>query len=84
MTRRARHRSQGAVAIVVALCLFIFLAVLGLVIDLGHLYVVKTELQNAADACALGAARELNDLSTGATERAKAAGITAGVSNKEA
>jgi hypothetical protein len=56
--------------------------VLGLVIDLGHLYVAKTELQNAADACALGGARELNDLSTGALDRATAAAMTTGNRNK--
>lgn len=86
MTRDARfarpRRQRGAVAVVVALALVALLAVLGLVLDLGHLYIVKTELQNAADACALSAARELNDKSTGASDRAKAAGVTAGRRNK--
>jgi hypothetical protein len=38
---------------------------LGLVLDLGHLYVTKTELQNAADASALSGAKELNGKMTG-------------------
>lgn len=75
-------RQRGAVAVVVAFVLIVLLAVLGLVIDLGHLYIVKTELQNAADSCALAAARELNDLSVGASDRGKAAGVTAGTNNK--
>lgn len=74
-------RQRGAVAIIVAICLFAFVAVVGLVIDLGHLYIVKTELQNAADACALSAARELTDLSAGASARAKAAGVTVATLN---
>jgi hypothetical protein len=74
-------RQRGAVAVVVAFVLVVLIAVLGLVIDLGHLYIVKTELQNAADSCALAAARELNDLSAGASDRGKAAGVTAGTNN---
>jgi Flp pilus assembly protein TadG len=38
--------------------LFLFLAV-GLAVDLGHLYVMKTELQNSADAAALAGATAL-------------------------
>ena len=37
-----------------------FLLAAGLAIDISHLYVVDTELQNAADAAALAGARELN------------------------
>lgn len=43
----------------VALSLAMLLGFAGLVLDLGRLYVSKTELQNAADACALAAANEL-------------------------
>lgn len=73
------RRQQGAVAIVVALALVAMVGFLGLALDLGKLYVAKSELQNGADACALAAARDL----TGATPLAvsEAAGITAGYRN---
>lgn len=74
-------RESGAVAVIVALSLAVLLGFVGLVIDLGHLYVNKTELQNATDACALAAANELVcDTSLGACpvaflQNAEAAGI---------
>jgi Flp pilus assembly protein TadG len=52
-------RQRGGVAIIVALSLSVLIAFAGIALDLGHLYVEKTELQNATDACALAAAREL-------------------------
>lgn len=52
-------RQRGAAAIIVAVSLAMLIGFAGLVLDLGHLYVTKTELQNAADACALAAANEL-------------------------
>ena len=57
---QATQHQRGAVAIIVALCLTLLVGMLGLVLDLGHLYVAKTELQNAADAAALSGAKELN------------------------
>lgn len=53
------RRQRGAVAIIVGLVLAVLMGFAGLALDLGHLYVEKTELQNAADACALAASREL-------------------------
>lgn len=60
-----KSRQQGAVAIIVAICLVVLIGMLGLVLDLGHLYVTKTELQNAADAASLSGAKELNGKVTG-------------------
>lgn len=55
-----RHgREHGIVAIIVALSLAVLIGFGGLVLDLGHLFVNRTELQNAADACALAAANQL-------------------------
>lgn len=54
------QRQGGAVAIIVALCLTLLVGMLGFVLDLGHLYLAKTELQNAADGAALSGAKELN------------------------
>ena len=56
---KSRNGQSGAVAIVVALSLAVLLGFVGLATDLGRLYVNKTELQSAADACALAAANEL-------------------------
>jgi len=62
-----RKRQQGAVAIIVGLSIFILVGMLALVIDLGHLYITKTELQNAADAAALAGAKELDGTPAGVT-----------------
>jgi hypothetical protein len=53
-------KQQGAVAIIVGLTIFFLIGFLALVVDLGHVYVAKTELQNAADAAALAGAKELD------------------------
>ena len=56
---RVRVRERGAIAIIVALSLAVMIGFAGLALDLGRLFVNKTELQSAADACALAASREL-------------------------
>jgi Flp pilus assembly protein TadG len=81
--RHRRHggRERGVIAIIVALSLAVLIGFGGLVLDLGHLFVNKTELQNAADACALAAANQLVcDTNAGACptaflQDAEAAGI---------
>lgn len=63
--------------IIVALVLSVVLGFVGLAIDGGHLYLTKTELQNAADGCALAASQELAGspaIPAAAFERAEAAG----------
>jgi hypothetical protein len=57
---KLKSRQQGAVAIIVALSLVALIGMLGLVLDLGHLYINKTGLQNAADAAALSGAERLD------------------------
>lgn len=54
-----RKAQRGSVAIVVGLSLVVLVGFAGLALDLGRLYVNRTELQTAADACALAAASEL-------------------------
>ena len=56
---------RGAVAIIVALSIFILVGMLALVIDLGHLYIAKAGLQNGADAAALAGAKELDGTQAG-------------------
>lgn len=54
------QRQRGAVAIMFGLSLVVLFGFMALVFDLGRTYVVRTELQNAADAAALAGAKDLN------------------------
>lgn len=54
-----RRRQSGAAAILVAFLMIVFLGIAALALDVGYLYVVRTELQNAADAAALAGAGRL-------------------------
>lgn len=58
-------RQRGAVVILVGFVLIVLIGFAGLVIDLGRLYVAKTELQNAADAAALAGAKFLDGTALG-------------------
>jgi Flp pilus assembly protein TadG len=49
----------GAAAVVIALCLFVMLGAASLAIDIGQLCAVRNELQNVADAAALGGVAQL-------------------------
>ncbi len=49
----------GQVIVIVAICMVAFLGMVGLVVDVGELYVTQRHLQTAADAAALAAARDL-------------------------
>ena len=81
MFNGALRRERGAVIITTALFLLFLLGFMGIALDLGHLFVVKTEMQTAMDSCALAAAQEL-DGSADALSRATGAGTTAGNLNK--
>jgi Flp pilus assembly protein TadG len=58
--------AEGSMAVVIALAMVAFLGMASLAVDMGHLYTVKNEMQNNADAAALAAARALihEDMST--------------------
>ena len=73
------RKERGAVAIIVALSMVVLIGFSGLALDLGKLYVAKSELQNSADACALAAIHELTGANTNQLTLAEAAGITAGM-----
>jgi Flp pilus assembly protein TadG len=77
----AIRRQAGAVIVLVCLLLFFLLGVTGIAFDFGRLFIVKTELQTAMDACALAAAQELDEEPTALT-RARSAGTTAGNLNR--
>jgi len=50
---------RGAVSVTVALFLVATIGFGAMAVDLGHFYVTRAQLQNAADACALAAANKL-------------------------
>ncbi len=50
----------GAVGVIVAMVLAVLMAFAGIVIDLGHLFVVRSTLQNTADSASLAAAASLS------------------------
>lgn len=79
--RRRPSRQRGAVAVMVSMLLLMLLAFMGIALDFGRLFIVKTELQTAMDSCALAAAQEL-DGQAGALERARSAGLTAANLNR--
>ena len=54
-----RKEQRGAVIVLVAVLMVVFIGLAALTIDVSHLYVVRNELQNAADAGALAGARVL-------------------------
>ncbi len=60
-----RRDTRGIAAVFVAVSIFLLLISVGIVVDLGHLYVVRQELQNAADAGADAGAMSLYWLSNG-------------------
>ena len=78
---RRMSAQRGAILPMVAIVLAVMLGFAGLVIDIGGMYVAKTELQSALDSCSLAAAAEL-DGAADALTRATNAGKTAGNANK--
>jgi len=77
-----RTRQGGAVAIIVALLIAVLIGFGGLALDSGQLFVSKTELQNAADACALSASAALTGASANQLTIAENYGKTAGQANR--
>ncbi|MEN8169068.1 MAG: Tad domain-containing protein [Pseudomonadota bacterium] len=58
--QRVPSRQNGAILVMTVFFIVILLAFSALAIDLGRLYVLRTQMQNAADAAALAAAAELD------------------------
>jgi Flp pilus assembly protein TadG len=67
MLRKLHKREDGAVLPITAVYLLMAIGVLALGIDLGHIFLVKSELQRTADAAALAGALRLMTPTTGAT-----------------
>jgi hypothetical protein len=75
-------KQRGVAAIIVGLSLFVLMGFAGLVIDVGRLFVTKTELQSAVDACALAGARFINSPTKSQLEIAASVGKSVGEINK--
>ena len=75
-TTRPRRRERGSVLAVGAVGMLAFLLSAGLAVDISHFYLVKTELQNAADAAALAGASALNSHPGGIESAVKLASET--------
>lgn len=67
--RLLRRNQRGALLLLAAFLIVILLGFSAFAVDLGRLYVLQTEMQNAADAAARAGAMEL-DGTTGARQRA--------------
>lgn len=55
------YKQQGSVILIVAVCMFLFIGLAALAIDIGYVYTTRNELQNVADAAALAGARYLGN-----------------------
>ena len=67
------RQQRGAVAVLVALMLPVLIASAAFAIDLAYVHVVRSEMQNDADAAALAGAHALVDPATGALRWSEAA-----------
>ena len=70
-----RKGERGSITIMTAIFALLLLLMVGLTIDISRIYLVRSELQNAADAAALTAARELNGGTGGIDEAVNQATI---------
>ncbi|MES2153070.1 MAG: Tad domain-containing protein [Pseudomonadota bacterium] len=61
----SQHRQKGATAVVLGLILLVVFSMGGVVVDLGHMYIAKAELQTVADSAALAGALELDQTAAG-------------------
>lgn len=77
-TTNCTRRQRGAAAVIVGLSMFALIGFAGIVVDLGRLFVTKSELQNAVDSCALAAARYVNTPTPEQLRIATNAGVFAG------
>ncbi len=68
-----KRRERGSVLAISAFGMLAFLLATGMCVDVSHFYLVKTELQNAADASALAGASALNSKDGGITRAANLA-----------
>ena len=63
LARARRQKRKGFSLLLTACCLTVMVGMFGLTVDLGRMYVVKSEVQAFADAAALAATLRLNGTS---------------------
>lgn len=68
-SRHRRGKERGSIVITTAIFMLLLFLMLGFAVDVSRIFMVREELQNAADAAALTAAREL-DGGTGGIDNA--------------
>jgi Flp pilus assembly protein TadG len=66
--RRTRKGERGSILVMSAIGMLAVVLAVGLGVDISHFYLVKTELQNAADASALAGASAINSAPSGIIE----------------
>lgn len=69
---KCQKKQRGAVLVLSALLMLVLVGIGALALDLGRLHILHTQMENAVDAAALAAAKEL-DGSSGAIQRAMTA-----------
>lgn len=72
--KRARARDQGYILILLMLSLVCLLALAGLAIDVGRMYVARSEAQSFVDSAALAAVTKLDGTTNGITRAQSAVG----------
>jgi hypothetical protein len=65
VSSRSRRKEEGNVAILAAITIVVMIGFAAFVIDVGQIFRVKNELQNAVDSASLAGARMLNGTDTG-------------------
>lgn len=84
-TTGARRNQRGSVLLLVTFSAIAMLALAAYAIDMSRMYIIKSQLQNAADAGALRAAKALDGTGQGvrnSTTGAEAKGIEAALANR--
>ncbi len=74
---RSHRAPRGATAVIVAICLVMLCAFLALALNVGHMFSVRGELQNAADSAALAGAKDLDGTMTPITSNQSLEGAIA-------
>ncbi len=74
--RNGRRHERGAILVWFALGLLVVVGFIGIAVDVGRMYLVRTEGQTFVDAGALAAAAELDGTSAGITRAVNAAGTS--------
>ena len=73
--RRPQHRRRGAIVILVAVMLFVFIVMAALTVDVAYMQLIRTDLRIATDAAAKAGAEALSRTEDEAAAMAKKVGL---------